>query len=395
MKDKRKICVVTGSRAEYGLLYWLLKEIDCSTELQLQIIVTGMHLSPEFGLTYTQIEDDGFSIDRKVEMLLSSDSPVGVSKSIGLAQIGFADALHELQPDMMVVLGDRFEILAAVTSALVARIPVAHIHGGETTQGAIDESIRHSISKMSHLHFTAAKEYRRRVVQLGEHPDTVFNVGALGLDNIKRLQLLHREEFEKSIGFKLGERNLLVTFHPVTLEQDTAKQQFQELLKALDSLVNTKLIFTRPNADTDGRVIVQMIDDYLSMNPQKGKAFDSLGQIRYLSALQYVDGVVGNSSSGLIEAPSFQIGTINIGDRQKGRLRARSVIDCKPEEQAIKNAICKLYSEDFQDLLKTTQNPYAGERVAEKIVEAIKRFPLSQAPKKEFYDIGFSIRNSL
>jgi GDP/UDP-N,N'-diacetylbacillosamine 2-epimerase (hydrolysing) len=262
----RKICIITGTRAEYGLLYWLMKEIQNDSDLELQIFATGMHLSPEFGLTYRQIEKDGFKIDKKIEMLLSSDTPIGISKSMGLGMIGFAEAYADLKPDIIVLLGDRFEIFSAAAAAMIARIPIAHLHGGETTEGAFDEAIRHSITKMSHLHFTAAEEYRRRVIQLGELPDRVFNVGGLGIDNIRKLKLMSREEFEDSINFKLGSKNLLITFHPVTLEHATDGDQFQNLLNALDELQNTKIIFTKPNADTEGRLIIKMIDDYVSKN---------------------------------------------------------------------------------------------------------------------------------
>lgn len=387
MTEKRKICVITGTRAEYGLLSLLMKEIDLKDELALQIVATGMHLSPEFGLTYQEIERDGFVIDRKVEMLLSSDTSVGITKSMGLALIGFADVYAQLQPDLIVVLGDRFEIYCAVSAAMVNRIPVAHLHGGETSQGVIDESIRHSITKMSHLHFTATETYRRRVIQLGEEPDRVFNVGAIGIDTIKKVNLLDRDSFEKSIDFKLGEKNLIITFHPVTLENKSAEYQFAELLQACDDLHDTHLIFTLPNADTDGRILIKMIDDYTANRNERCRAFTSLGQIRYLSALQFMDGVVGNSSSGLIEAPSFKIGTINIGDRQKGRIKAPSVIDCEPNAASIKQAIDRLYSQNFQDSLPSTQNPYEGGNTTEKIVEILRDYSLESILKKKFYDL--------
>lgn len=382
----RKICIITGTRAEYGLLYWLMKEIQSDSSLELQIIVTGMHLSPEFGLTYKEIEKE-FSINKKIEMLLSSDTPIGISKSMGLAQISFAEAYEDLSPDIVVVLGDRFEIFSAATAAMIARIPIAHIHGGETTEGAFDEAIRHSITKMSHLHFVAAEEYRQRVIQLGEDPDKVFNFGAPGLDNILNLHLLAKEKFEESIGFKLGMKNLLVTFHPATLEQSTAKEQFQQLLFALNSLSDTHIIFTKANADTDGRIINYMIDSYVSANSSKAIAFTSLGQLRYLSALQNVDAVVGNSSSGLIEAPSFKIGTINIGDRQKGRIKAASVIDCTPERDAINNAIQLLYSPAFQKSLCDVCNPYGEGGSSKKIVGILHSHPLTQLLKKTFNDL--------
>jgi len=341
-------------------------------------------------LTYKEIEKE-FKIDKKIEMLLSSDTSVGISKSMGLAQISFADAYEELKPDIVVVLGDRYEIFSATSTAMIARIPIAHLHGGETTEGAFDESIRHSITKMSHLHFTATEEYRNRVIQLGEHPDRVFNVGGMGIENIKRLELLGKEEFEKSIDFRLNDKNILVTFHPVTLENATAKEQFQELLNAIEELEDTNIIFTKANSDTDGRVINQMIDEYVAKNSHKAIGFISLGQLRYLSALAFVDAMVGNSSSGLAEAPSFQIGTINIGDRQKGRIKAKSVIDCEPDKQSIKKAFEKLYSNKFQELLTTVKNPYGDGCASEKAVEVLKSVSLDKILKKSFYDIRFSL----
>jgi len=386
MAGKRKVCIVTGTRAEYGLLYWLMKEIEASLKLELQIIVTGMHLSPEFGLTYQQIEKDGFTINKKVEMLLSSDSEIGVTKSIGLGMIGFAEVLNELNPDLITVLGDRFEMFAAVSAAMVAKIPVAHLHGGEATEGLIDESIRHCITKMSHLHFTATEDYRRRVIQLGESPDRVFNVGAIGIDNIEKLPLLSKQEFEQSIQFKLAKRNLLVSFHPVTLEKETSQLQFNHLLNALDKLDGVNIIFTKSNADTNGRVINKMIDDYVSCHLDKTIAFDSLGQLRYLSAMQYVDGVVGNSSSGLLEAPSFSIGTINIGDRQRGRIKADSVIDCFPTEDSIAEALQKLFSTEFAESVKQMVSPFGGGGVAVKVTAIIESVNLEGVIKKQFYD---------
>jgi GDP/UDP-N,N'-diacetylbacillosamine 2-epimerase (hydrolysing) len=383
---KRKICVITGTRAEYGLLYWLIKEIQEDSELELQLIATGMHLSPEFGLTYQQIEKDGFKIDKKIEMLLSSDTPVGISKSMGLGMIGFSETYADLKPDIIVILGDRFEIFSAVSAAMIARIPMAHLHGGETTEGAFDEAIRHSITKMSHLHFTAAKEYRRRVIQLGEDPARVFNVGGLGIDNIRKLKLMSREEFEDSINFELSSKNLLVTFHPVTLEHETAGDQFQNLLNALDELEDTKFIFTKPNADTEGRIIIKMIDGYVFENGHKAIAFTSLGQLRYLSALKFVDACVGNSSSGLAEAPTFKIGTINMGDRQRGRLKADSVIDCEPDKESILTAIKKLYAKEFQNKLKDVKNPYGEGGATEKIKKVLKEIDLADILKKEFYN---------
>lgn len=388
----KKICIVTGSRAEYGLLYWLMKEIEKDPDLELQIIVTGMHLSPEFGLTYKEIEKE-FTITKKIEMLLSSDTAIGISKSMGLAQISFAESFEELKPDLLIVLGDRFEIFSAVSTAMIARLPIAHLHGGETTEGAYDESIRHSITKMSHLHFTAAEEYRRRVIQLGEHPDRVYNVGGMGIENIKRLTLLNKEAFEESIDFKLGEKNILVTFHPATLENCTAESQFHELLAAVGSLENTHIIFTKANSDTDGRIINQMIDQFVFKNSNKSIAFTSLGQLRYLSALQFMDAIVGNSSSGLLEAPSFKIGTINIGDRQLGRLKAQSVIDCLPIKESILNAFEELYSDEFQRHLPNIQNPYGNGMASKQIIKIIKKIESSNILKKSFYNIQIGEKN--
>ena len=382
----RKICVVTGSRAEYGLLRWVMEEIRNTSDLQLQLIVTGMHLSPEFGLTYREIEQDGFSIDYKVEMLLSSDTTTSVTKSMGLGLIGFAEALNYLKPDLILVLGDRFEIFSAATAAMVARIPIAHLHGGESTEGAFDEAIRHSITKMSHLHFVAAEEYRQRVIQLGEHPDRVFLVGGLGIDSMYRLSLLDRDALEASLDFKFGPKNLLVTFHPTTLENTTSQQQMEELLAALDLLEDTNLIFTMPNADTDSRVIMELIESFV-VKHSNAHAYTSLGQLRYFSCLQFVDGVIGNSSSGLLEAPSFGIGTINIGERQRGRLKASSVIDCVSEKTAISDAIAKLYSNDFQIGLKKVINPYGKAGASEKIVRILQNYSLESILRKSFYDL--------
>jgi GDP/UDP-N,N'-diacetylbacillosamine 2-epimerase (hydrolysing) len=383
---KKLVCVITGTRAEYGLLRWVMEGIRQSSSLELQVIATGMHLSPEFGLTVKAIEDDGFQVDRKVEMLLSSDTAVGVTKSMGLGMIGFADALAELKPDLVLVLGDRYEILAAAAAAMIARIPLAHLHGGETTEGAFDEAIRHSITKMAHLHFVAAEEYGRRVIQLGEQPERVFCVGGLGVDNIQRLELLDRPALEAAINFQLGPRNLLITFHPVTLEHNTSAQQMQELLTALGDLKDTHLIFTMPNADTEGRVLFQQIQDFCATHPQ-ARAYTSLGQLRYLSCIRHVDGVVGNSSSGLAEVPSFGKGTINVGDRQKGRLRAASIIDCEPWANAIQEALDKLFSPAFQAQLATVQNPYGTGGASDAIVTLLEQADLTSLLKKHFYDI--------
>ena len=382
----KKICIVTGTRAEYGLLRWLMEDIRETPGLELQVIATGMHLSPEFGLTYREIENDGFSIDRKIEMLLSSDTPSGLAKSMGLGLICFGDALQQLQPDIMLILGDRFELFSAVAAAMVARIPVAHLHGGESSEGAFDEAIRHSITKMSHLHFVAADEYRKRVIQLGEHPDRVFLVGGLGIDNIKKLDLLDRSELETALEFKLGPKNLLITFHQVTLENESSAMQMKELLGALEALEYTHLIFTMPNADTDGRVLIEIIDQFVAKHPN-ARSYTSLGQLRYLSCIRHVDGVVGNSSSGLIEVPSLAKGTINIGDRQRGRLKADSVIDCSPEQESIAAALRKLYSKEFQLALGRVQNPYGEGGASKKIVKILQDHPLDSILKKPFHNL--------
>lgn len=382
----KSICVVTGTRADYGLLRWVMEGIRQSPELELQVIATGMHLSPEFGLTYREIEADGFMIDRKVEMLLSSDTAVGVAKSMGLAMIGFADAFAALNPDLVLVLGDRYEIFAAVSAAMIARIPIAHLHGGEATEGLIDEPIRHSITKMSHLHFVAAEEYRQRVIQLGEDQARVFLVGGLGIDNILKLPLLDRSALEASLDFKFGKRNLLITFHPVTLEQDTATAQMGELLAALDALKDTHLIFTMPNADTGGRVLFEMIEAFVAQRSY-AKAYTSLGQLRYLSAIAQVDAVVGNSSSGLIEVPSFKKGTINIGDRQRGRLKAASVIECEPNRASIAQALQRLYEPSFQADLSSVQNPYGVGGASEAIVRNLEQISFNDLLKKRFHDL--------
>jgi GDP/UDP-N,N'-diacetylbacillosamine 2-epimerase (hydrolysing) len=382
----RKICVVTGTRAEYGLLRPAMERIRATEGLELQVVATGAHLSPEFGNTYRDIENDGFRIDRKVEMLLSSDTPMGVAKSMGLGLIGFGDALQQLRPDLVLVLGDRYEIFSAVAAALVARIPVAHVHGGETTEGAFDEAIRHSITKMSHLHFVAAAEYRDRVIQLGEQPDRVFLVGGLGVDNIKSMKLMDRAELEASLDFKLGSKNLLITFHPVTLENATSSEQMAELLGALDELTDTHLIFTMPNADTDGRVLFDMNRQFVSTH-SNARTYTSLGQLRYLSCIQHVDGVIGNSSSGLAEVPSFHKGTINIGDRQRGRLKAESVIDCAPDRMAIRTALQRLYSPEFQSTLPNVKNPYGEGGSSEKLVQILRDHPLDGLVKKAFHDL--------
>jgi GDP/UDP-N,N'-diacetylbacillosamine 2-epimerase (hydrolysing) len=362
-----------------------MEDVNQSEKLELQVVVTGMHLSPEFGLTYRDIESDGFKITRKVESLLSSDTPSGIAKSMGLGMIGFADALAELGPDLVLVLGDRYEIFAAASAAMVARIPIAHIHGGETTEGLIDEAIRHSITKMSHLHFVATEIYRNRVLQMGEAPDRVFNVGGLGVDGLVRQELFGRKELEESLGMQFGHRSLIITFHPVTLEDNTAEYQFSQLLIALDHLQDTTLIFTLPNADTNGRALIGMVEQFVASHTNSS-AYTSLGQQRYLSCLQYVDGVVGNSSSGLMEVPSFHKGTVNIGDRQRGRIKTDSVIDCQPESASIAAAVDRLFSDEFQKTLRQVENPYGYGGSSKKIVDIIESVPIENLVFKRFVD---------
>jgi UDP-hydrolysing UDP-N-acetyl-D-glucosamine 2-epimerase len=371
-----------------------MKEIEEDPDLTLQIIATGMHLSPEFGLTYKVIEEDGFTIDEKVEVLLSGDTPVSIAKSMGLGIIGFADALERLKPDIMVVLGDRWEILSACGAAIPARIPIAHLHGGETTQGVIDEVIRHAITKIAHIHFVATELYRKRVIQMGEHPKRVFCFGAPGLDNLNRLTLLDRKAFEESIGFELGSKNILITFHPVTLEKKSTGTHFNELLKALEKIKgDTKFMFTKPNADTESHIIMEMIGEFVEKNTHRAISFDNLGQLNYLSALKHVDMVVGNSSSGLVEAPSFKIPTINIGDRQKGRIQAQSVISCDAESESITEAIQKGFSQEFKKSIKDTINPYGYGGASQRIKETLKTIEIDNDDstynliRKEFYDI--------
>ena len=382
----RKVCVVTGSRAEYGLLKGLMRLIDQDPDLLLQVIATNMHLSPEFGLTYREIEKDGFAIDKKVQMLLSSDTANATAKSVGLGTIGFADAYEDLKPDLIVVLGDRYEILSAVSTALFYKIPVAHLHGGEISEGAYDDCIRHAITKMSHLHFTSTEEYRKRVIQLGESPERVFNVGAPGVENIKKIPLMSREELQKSMdGFDLGDKSLLVTYHPVTLENATAESQILNLLAALDKFSEYKLIFTFPNSDTEGRVIIERIKEYVRKNPERSVAYPSLGLVRYLSALQFVNAAVGNSSSGIIEVPSFKIPTLNIGDRQKGRIAAKSVENCGTSKASIIAGLQKILSSDFS--CKNISNPYEGKNTAVEIVNVLRSYPLEGLINKEFFDV--------
>ena len=383
----KKLSILTATRAEYGLLKTIIEKFNDVPEFDVRVVVTGAHLSPEFGLTYKEIEDDGIAIDEKIEMLLSADSPAAISKSMGLAMISFADYFERLKPDMLIVLGDRYETLAVCTVAMNQRIPIAHLYGGETTEGAVDESIRHAITKLSHLHFTSTDEYRKRVIQLGEEPDRVFCVGAVGIENILNQVLMDKNELETAINFNLDKPYSMVTFHPVTLEDNNSTAQFQALLDVCSKYQDMYFIFTKANADANGRIINKMIDSYIEKN-NNAKAFTSLGMTKYLSAMKYCALVIGNSSSGILEAPSFGIPTINIGDRQKGRLQANSVINCQPQFEEIEKAMEHALTEETKNKAKNTINPYGDGHTSEKVVGAVKDYLLNDKIelKKKFYD---------
>lgn len=384
---KRRICIFTGTRAEYGLLKPLIDELKIEKSVELQLIISGMHLSPEFGLTYKEISLEGFSEVEKVEILLSSDTPIGVSKAMGLGMISFAEALDRLKPDLLVGLGDRFELLALAAAALIQNIPIAHIHGGEVTSGAYDDALRHSITKMSNIHFASTEIYKKRIIQLGENPKTVYNVGALGLDNIKKIKLLSKSELEKSLSFNLDKPFFVVTFHPVTLENKSAEKQTTELLNALEKFSDYQIIITKPNADNDGRVIIKLIDEFVDKNKERSKSFNSLGQLRYLSALKYAEMVIGNSSSGIIEMPIFKKPTINIGDRQKGRIFPKSVIQCDPNVVSIVKAIKKGLEKKFRKTLGERLNIYGNGTAVKKIKKVLLSSDHIKLLKKDFFDL--------
>jgi GDP/UDP-N,N'-diacetylbacillosamine 2-epimerase (hydrolysing) len=384
---KKTVCVVTGSRAEYGLFHSLLKEIKKAPMFQLQIVVTGMHLSSMYGLTYREILRDGFKIDENVKIPLADDTPEGITRSLGKGVIGFASAFKRLKPDLVVLLGDRFETYSAAIAAFVARIPIAHLHGGELTEGAVDDAFRHSITKMSFLHFTSTRAYMHRVIQLGEDPCRVFNVGALGVENIRRTKLFSKKALEKELGFDLNGKVALVTFHPVTLEHNASKQQFNQILSALDDFKNLKVVFTKPNSDTNGKIIIKLIDEYVKSKKGRVVAFTSLGMLKYLSLMKHVDVMLGNSSSGIIEMPSFGKPTINVGDRQKGRIVAKSVIQCASEQGCIKKALKMAFSRKFNRNCAKVKNPYDGGLASKKIIAILKKeLPKIKSLKKKFYD---------
>lgn len=381
-----KIAVFTGTRAEYGLLFWLLKDIQADKDLDLQLLVSGTHLSPEFGNTYTQIEKDGFHIDEKIEILLSSDTAVGVAKSMGLGILGFTDSLKRLQPDALVILGDRFEALAAAQTAMILRIPVVHLHGGEVTEGAYDDAIRHAITKLSYIHCTSTDEYRNRVIQLGESPSRVFNVGAIGLDHLSRSSFMTPIELSTSLSFQLNKPFFIVTYHPVTLANEEPIASFQAILDSLDEYPDYQVIITYPNADDGGRSIIPLLESYANKNPERVLAIPSLGQQRYLSAVKYSSAVIGNSSSGIIEVPSFDVGTINIGMRQKGRLSAKSVIDCSPVKSNIVNAIELGITKKYKLNDEIVSNPYGQGDASGQVITLLKE--LNVSPFKSFYDLN-------
>jgi len=383
----RKICLFTSTRAEWGLLQGLAHLIQQSNELQLQLLVSGTHLSKKHGRTIQEIEADGFSIDAQVDILQFTDSPTGICNTMGKALSGYGEALSKLNPDLLVILGDRYESFCVAATAQILRIPIAHIHGGETTEGAVDEAFRHSITKMSHLHFPSCETYRNRIIQLGEHPSTVFNVGALGLENIRKIKLMNKEELSTSIHFNLDRPFFLVTFHPVTLEKATSGEQFDQLLCALEHFPNHAIIFTKANADTDGQIINDRIDTYTAQHSDRCLGVTSLGLQRYLSAMKICDAVVGNSSSGILETPAFEVPTVNIGDRQKGRIRTQSIIDCEPHQDAIITALQQALDPQFKASLQNQIHPCEQPNTAAQIVEKIQNAHLNHLLKKSFYDL--------
>ena len=383
---KRKICVVSTSRADYGLLFWLLKEIEKSRFLELSLVLTGSHLEERLGLTYKEIERD-FKHFYKVPLGLENDDETALCLAFSAGVAGFSKVLEQIKPDIMVLLGDRYEMLSAGIAGMLRAVSLAHIHGGESTQGAIDEEIRHALTKMSHIHFCATSLYKRRIIQLGENPARVYNVGGLGVENIKRLELLSKKDFENSIGFKLGKKNILVTFHPQTIEKKSASKEFSQILNALDSLKDTHFIFTGANADNGGKIINEMAQSYCLKNQEKAIFVMSLGQLRYLSAIKHADIVLGNSSSGISEAPSLKKATINIGNRQKGRIKAASIIDTKCDKSKILKAIKKAYSKDFKAKLKSVKNPYDAGFASKKIIKVLENIKLNGILKKKFYDL--------
>ncbi|MCC8172053.1 MAG: UDP-N-acetylglucosamine 2-epimerase [Parabacteroides sp.] len=384
----RKICVVTGSRAEYGLLSGLMRLVEESQVCQLQVIATNMHLLPEYGNTYREIEQDGFRIDAKVPMRKPTDDAFGVIASMAEEMYGMNEALRRLLPDVVVILGDRYEMLVAATVAMLQRIPIAHLYGGEISEGAVDDNIRHSITKMSSLHFTSTEEYRQRVIQLGESPGRVFCVGAIGVENLKRVSLMGKEELETSLDFEFDGSTVMVTYHPVTLGTRTSANEIRDFLVALDAFPELRVLFTMPNSDQGGDAIKNAIESYCVAHSNRCKCFTSLGMRRYLSALRHVCAVIGNSSSGLVEAPSAHIPTLNIGDRQKGRTRGASVYDCASSDTAsIITGLKTVLSEEFRKIAYRAANPYEKASTAQNIFDVIATCPLDKLQQKSFYNL--------
>lgn len=382
--NTRTFCVVTGSRSEYGLLYWILKEIQSAQDLALKLVVTGAHLSETYGCTYRFIEQDGFQIDSKIDLEQKSDSPQAITQAIGCGLIKFADYFAKSRPDVVIILGDRFELMSIATAAMMARIPIAHISGGEVTEGAIDDSIRHAVTKMANYHFVAADPYRERVIRMGESPYRVLNFGDPGLDNIAKIEFLEREELEQQIGQKLSYPTFLITYHPVTLSDEAPSAGIGALLAALEEFPNAVMIFTRPNADAGGRVIAEAIDQFVARHALNCMVSDSLGQQRYLSAMMYCDVIIGNSSSGIVEAPALKKATVNIGKRQTGRLFASSIISCIEQADAIAAAVRKALSPAFRDQLSSTRSLYGAANSSKLIVEFLKTADLKTT--KRFFD---------
>lgn len=382
----KKICVTTATRAEYGLLRPLIKALKEHKDFHLQLLVTGAHLSPEFGLTKVFIQNDGYVIDEEVEMLLSSDTAIGISKSMGLGLIGYAEAFNRLKPDAVIILGDRYEMLAMASAAVISKIPIIHLHGGEITEGAYDDAIRHAVSKLSYLHFTSTEAYKKRVVQMGEDPERVFNVGAIGIDNINSLPLLSKSKLEEDLNILFKKYNYQVTFHPETLGTISAEEQFKNLLQALDKEEDSFFVFTKANADTDGRIINQLIDEYVALNKEKAIAFHSLGVLKFLSLVKVCDAIIGNSSSGILEAPSLNTATINIGDRQKGRIQAKSIINCDNQVESISQAIQTIKEVGFRKTLEGMVNPYYNGGAIDKIMNVLEN-KVDFKVVKHFYDI--------
>lgn len=382
----RKIAVFTGTRAEYGLLYWLLKDIEAAADMQLQLLVSGAHLAPEFGLTVEQIKKDGFAVTEQVDMLLASDSAVATVKSLGLGVMGYGEALARMQPDVLVILGDRYEALGAAQAALLMRIPILHIHGGEITEGAYDDAIRHAISKMSLLHATATESYRQRVIQLGEQPERVVNVGAIGLDHLQRSPFMSVAQLSESLEFDLTNADYAVfTYHPVTLADEPGESTFTAITQALNAYPDLKVVMTYPNADEGGRKLIPLIEQYAREHPARIKVVPSLGQQRYLSAVKHAAVVIGNSSSGIIEVPSFAVPTVNIGARQQGRIAASSVLHCAATSEAITAAIAHALELKHSGQLTKVTNPYGQGNAVDKIMALLRTEHLSTV--KTFYDL--------